>query len=163
MTLQQAVSTEVSNLQSDTPVLPSYTPIQTEVLDLSPSTQSSVEMVLSQHENYIYNEYSGFDEIHNRTIEVPIQVEEDRFPWLKVKQRNECNEAYSSFSKYMNDAIVTVYEDIKREQEFFILADNYVNVTSELSLVKYRECFDLIEEGKVIIDVFWLFLIRLPK
>ena len=56
LSLEQSVSTDDSNLPSHTLLLPSYSTIH--ALDPSPSTQSSVEMVLSQHENYIYEESS---------------------------------------------------------------------------------------------------------
>ena len=91
--------------------------------------------------------------MHSTTTEVLTQVEEDPFPWLKVTERNECNEVYSSFKKYINHVVV-LHEDIQQEQDFFMLADDYADATSDSNLNKYRECFDLVEEGRIIIDAF---------
>ena len=145
-------STILISLDSST-----HTRIITEAkLDHSPAA-----MIPSPTESYISDESASSIEIGSSTLDVDDMVvtsvvdlsqdDENTFPWLNVRNLDECNVAEQQFKNYIEDVIITPYGHIKRDQEFFNLADFY-------RLREYNECVALIEEGKKSLDYFWTVL-----
>ena len=83
------------------------------------------------------------------------QEEKKRFAWLNVRNMDECEVALQQFKNYIDDVILAPYGHIKRDQEFFNLADLYYDKYDKERLGQYSECFALIEEGKKNLDYFW--------
>ena len=74
--------------------------------------------------------------------------------WLNVTSLDECNEAHRKFKNYVDDVILIPYGHIKCEQTFFVMAEKYNHSVSGSGPLKFPECFDLIEKGKAIINIF---------
>ena len=70
---------------------------------------------------------------------------------LESTSLNQCNES----SKYTDDLVLTSTVQIQKEQKFFITAQEYSDSTDQAQLVQYKECFDLIDLGKKIIETFF--------
>ena len=114
-------------------------------------------MIPSPTESYIS------DEVHSNTLDVDDMVvtpsvdlsqeeEKNRFPWLNVRNPDECDGAERKFKNYINDVILAPYGHVKRYPKIFYLADLYYD---KYGLIQYSECFALIEEGKKSLDYFW--------
>ena len=75
------------------------------------------------------------------------------FPWLGSISVDQCNES----SKYIDNLVLTFTANIRKDQQFFITAQEYRDSdwTDESDIAKYRECFDLIDLGKKIIETFF--------
>ena len=53
------------------------------------------------------------------------QEEKNTFPWLNVRNIEECSMAQRQFKQYFNDVILAPYGHIKRDQKFFLFVDFY--------------------------------------
>ena len=143
------------------------------VMTVDSSTETSISSELklkhspsttipSPTESYISDEATSSIEVNSLTLNVDdvlvtssvgVSQEQDRFPWLNVRNLDECDVAEHQFKKYINDIILAPYGHIKRHQEFFNLADIYRRGPEP-----YSECFVLIEEGKRNLNYFWTVL-----
>ena len=85
--------------------------------------------------------------------------EEHLYPWLEITSLDQCEEAHSNFSNHVNDVMLLRYTDINFwEQEFFTLAEDFANSFEDSWYVKrivYPECYDLIQQGKNILFLWW--------
>ena len=74
------------------------------------------------------------------------------FPWLERISVDQCNES----SKYIDNLVLTFTANIRKHQQFFITAQQYHDfyLRDESDIEKYRECFDIIDRGKKIIESF---------
>ena len=86
---------------------------------------------------------------------VDLSQEKNRFPWLNVKNLDECHVVNRKFKKYLDDVIIVPYGHIKRDQEFFNVADHYYDGHS---FERGTECSALLEDGKKSLDYFWTIL-----
>ena len=68
------------------------------------------------------------------------------FPWLERISVDQCNES----NKYIDKLALTFTANIRKDQKFFITLQEYYWIDK----TKYRECFDLIDQGKKILDSF---------
>ena len=75
------------------------------------------------------------------------------FPWLERISVDQCNES----SKYIDNLVLTFTANIRKDQQFFITAQEYQDhySTDASDIAKYRKCFDLIDQGKKILDSFF--------
>ena len=121
-------------------------------------------MIPSPTESYISDEAASSIEYDSLPLDVDDVVvtssvglsqeeEENRFPWLNVRNLEECHAANRQFKDYFNSSILVPYGHIKRDQEFFNFADVYYD---NHGLREYSEC--LTEEGKKRLDYFWTVL-----
>ena len=138
---------------------------QTNNFTKSKLSNSLATMIPSPTESYISYEASSSIELSSlylnvddvvvtSSVDLP-QDENNRFPWLNVRNLDECSMAEHQFKNHFNDVIVAPYGHIKHDQEFFSLADVYYDV---YSLREYNECYALIEEGRKNLDYFWTVL-----
>ena len=72
-------------------------------------------------------------------------------PPLESISLDHCNES----RKYIEDLVLTSTLHIQKDQPFFITAQDYSDLSDESEVVKYKECFDLIDQGKKIIEIFF--------
>ena len=82
------------------------------------------------------------------------QYIDTQHPWLNVTRQDQCNEAYRKFRNHIDDVILDPYSHIQHEQEFFVVAKQYKESSDYSEEGIYSECFALIEEGKVMMDLF---------
>ena len=90
---------------------------------------------------------------------VPLIFEQDQdgnneHPWLNITSPEDCNEAHRKFKKHINDVIIVPYGHLQGEQEFFVIAEQYKKSGDYSEVIRYSDCFSLIEEGKEITDSF---------
>ena len=79
---------------------------------------------------------------------------EDKYPWQQVTNLDQCDEAYSMLRKHIHDVIVKPSAHVNKNREFFIIADDFT-LTQKMP---HKECFDLVEEGRRIMDYFFTIL-----
>ena len=94
---------------------------------------------------------------------VDLSQEKNRFPWLNVTNLDECHVANRQFKNYIDDVILAPYGHIKRDQEFFKLANRYYDGHS---FEQGTKCFALIEEARkawIISGLFLTWLLVSPK
>ena len=75
------------------------------------------------------------------------------FPWLGSIGLDQCDES----RKYIDNLVLTFPSNIGKNQKFFITAQEYYDYywIYESDIAKYRECFDLIDQGKKILESFF--------
>ena len=81
-----------------------------------------------------------------------VEHSQDQSAWFGSISLDQCEEA----NKYFNHLIHASNADIKKDQKFFVTAQEYSDYywTDESDIEKYSECFDLIDQAKDIIDSF---------
>ena len=85
------------------------------------------------------------------------ELGQEEYPWLKVTSLDQCHGAYQLFRNHIRDVIVVPYGHIQQNQEFFILAEDFAQTSGNPQVVKqsiYKQCFDLIEQGRNSIKFF---------
>ena len=81
------------------------------------------------------------------------QEQSELSPWLENFSPDQCDES----SKYIDKLALIFTADIQKDQKFFITLQKYQDSdwTDEFGKVKYLECFDLIDQGKKILESFF--------
>ena len=93
----------------------------------------------------------------NRSISFELSSEEELYPWMNVTSLDQCGDTYQKFKKLIDDVIFIPYSVIQKNEEFFDFAEDFAVATGDPEFVKqnsYRECFDLVKEGRNITDLF---------
>ena len=93
----------------------------------------------------------------NRSSSFELFSEEELYPWLNVISLDQCHDAYRKFKNHIDDAILVPCDHIHQNQEFFVFAEDFAVTTGDPDLVKqnlYKECFDLVEKGRNLTDLF---------
>ena len=124
-------------------------------------------VIVNPTESYISDKASIPIEVKSPTLDVDDVVvksfvdlsqeeEMNRFPWLNVRDLNECDAAERQFKTYFSDVILAPYGRIKRYQELFYFYDNdfYYSTPNYMT----EECITLIERAKRNLNYFWAVL-----
>ena len=153
--------TEVTSISSTIVMAPDST-IETSFFTKLQLDHSPTAIISSPTESYISEKASSSIEVDSTTPNVGDVVvtssvdssqEENRFPWLNIRNLDECDAAKLQFKNYIDDVILAPYGHIKRYQEFLQLADDYSR--SHYVPHWHRPCFTLTEEGMNSLNYFW--------
>ena len=90
------------------------------------------------------------------TVEKSMEEIDDQYPWLNVTSLGECDEAFQKLRNHIQDVIITPYANIQFDSEFFMMAHAYAYWVGESAYFKYKECFDLIQEGHRFMYYIWV-------
>ena len=83
------------------------------------------------------------------------ELDPEQHPWLNVTSLLQCDNAYRKLKNHINDVILEPYGNIQRDQDFFLIAEDFAQLSTNPELVKqvvYRQCYDLIDQGRNSID-----------
>ena len=141
--------TEIQHVESAT-ILSEFTvlPSMSITPALAPEMPTEREFIttgpINVHENTITS-------LMSTSTPIP-EHSQDQSDWFGSINLDQCKEA----SKYFNNLINASTAYIRKDQQFFATAQEYADSywTDESDIEKYRECFDLIDQAKDIIDSF---------
>ena len=162
LSVNSSEPTEVASISSTIVMAPKST-METSTFTKSQLNHSPAAIIPSPPENYSstkasssieLNSYLNVDDtVVTSSVDLSQEEEKNKFPWLSVRNLDECDLAYLQFKNCIDDVILAPYGHIKHYQEFFHFADAYSR--SHYAKTFHTQCFTFEERGKSSLNYFW--------